>query len=49
MKCDLCKKQDIHSKKSPLCEGCAEMVKRLLIVQQRIKSPESHITASAAA
>ena len=49
MKCDLCEKQVVHSKKSPLCEGCAEMIQRLLIVQQRMDSNEPRMTATAAA
>jgi hypothetical protein len=49
MKCDLCEKQNVVSKKTRLCEGCAEMIQRLLIVQQRMSSPETRLAASAAA
>jgi hypothetical protein len=38
MKCDLCGHRELHSKNKLLCESCAEMVQRLLVVQQRIDS-----------
>jgi hypothetical protein len=49
MNCDLCEKQNVHSKESQLCVGCAEMIQRLLIVQKRIDSHEPLMAASAAA
>lgn len=39
MKCDLCKHRDVHSKNELLCDDCAEMIRRLLIVQKRMDSP----------
>jgi hypothetical protein len=49
MKCNLCEKQNVHSKKSQLCGGCAEMIQRLLIVQQRMDSAEPRMAVAAAA
>jgi hypothetical protein len=46
MKCDLCKHEDVHSENSRLCESCAEMVQRLLIVKQRMDAHESVLAAS---
>jgi hypothetical protein len=46
--CDLCARQHVHSKKSQLCEGCAEMIQRLVIVQQRMDSQEPRVAAAAA-
>jgi hypothetical protein len=36
MKCDLCKHPAMHSKNDLLCESCAEMILRLLIVKERM-------------
>jgi hypothetical protein len=49
MKCDLCEHQDVHSKNELLCEDCAEMIQRLLVVQKRTDSPEPRMFAAAAA
>jgi len=50
MKCDLCKHQDVHSKNELLCDNCAEMIQRLVIVQKRMdSSPEPRMFAAAAA
>jgi hypothetical protein len=49
MKCDLCKKTNVRSKNSQLCAGCAEMIQRLLVVQQRIDAQSPRIVAAAAA
>jgi hypothetical protein len=49
MKCDLCEHQNMRSKNKLLCEDCAEMIQRLLIVQQRMDSHEPGLAATAAA
>ena len=48
MKCDLCEKRNIHSKKSLLCGACAEMIQRLQTVQQRMDSHEPSAATAAA-
>jgi hypothetical protein len=47
MRCDLCKHLAVHSKNSLLSESCAEMILRLLIVQERMD--ELQMAAAAAA
>jgi hypothetical protein len=42
MKCDLCKHRELHSKSSLLCESCAEMIQRLLVLQTRMESHDHH-------
>jgi hypothetical protein len=49
MNCDLCERQHVHSKKSQLCEGCAEMIQRLVVVKQRMDSQEPCMATAAAA
>lgn len=49
MKCDLCNHQDGYSENNLLCEGCTEMIQRLVVVQQRINFHEPQIAATAAA
>jgi hypothetical protein len=49
MKCDLCKHRELHSKNNLLCESCAEMIERLVVVQNRMDSHESHRPKAAAA
>jgi len=49
MNCDLCAKRHVHSDKSKLCDGCAEMVQRLIVVKQRMESLEPLMTAAVAA
>jgi hypothetical protein len=49
MNCDLCEKRPVRTKKSQLCNSCAEMIQRLIIVQQRMDLPEPRMVAAAAA
>jgi hypothetical protein len=49
MKCDLCKHSAVHSKKTLLCESCAEMIQRLLIVRERMEFHEHQMPTAAAA
>jgi hypothetical protein len=46
MKCDLCEHPDVHSQSNLLCECCAKMIERLLIVQQRMDPNHPHMVAS---
>jgi hypothetical protein len=48
-KCDLCKHQNVHSDNDLLCESCAEMIERLLAVQEPTETLEPDETALAAA
>ena len=48
-KCDLCKHQNVHSDNYLLCNSCAEMIERLLAVQEPTDTLEPDETASAAA
>jgi hypothetical protein len=48
MKCDLCKHRAVDSKSKLPCANCAEMIQRLLVVQEQIDFIEPHKTASAA-
>lgn len=51
MKCDLCKHREPHSKNSLLCESCAEMIQRLVVVQKRMEfllPPKTEAAAAAA-
>lgn len=49
MKCDLCKHRELHSKNhNLLCESCAEMIQRLVTVQQRMATLEPQKAAAAA-
>jgi hypothetical protein len=49
MKCDLCKHYDVRSENNLHCESCAEMIQRLLIVQQRMAFHEPPMAAAASA
>jgi hypothetical protein len=48
MKCDLCKHRELHSKNNLLCGSCAEMIQRLVTVQQRMAALEPDKAAAAA-
>jgi hypothetical protein len=49
MNCDLCKHWELDLENSFLCEPCAEMIQRLLIVQNRMDSCDRHKSALAVA
>ena len=49
MNCDLCKHKEINSANDLLCDGCAEMIQRLLTVQQRMESQQSSLATAVAA
>lgn len=49
MKCDLCEHQNVHSDNNLLCDSCAEMIQRLLAVQEPTEPLKPDETALAAA
>jgi hypothetical protein len=47
MECDLCKHGAVYSENNLLCESCAEMIQRLLIVQKHLDTLKPQKAAAA--